>query len=76
MNQAKAMSSAELDEVYTQLCTTLTDIGEKQAPLFLARFAMLAIQHMAHANVAQQLIAAAAQDMQTPKEKQPRGVSL
>lgn len=57
------MTDSELDAVYTRLCKTMTQLGENQAPLFLARFAMLAIERLDDAAVAQQLIDAAAEDM-------------
>ena len=37
------MTDTELDTVYTPLCKTMTRLGEPNAPLFLARFALLAI---------------------------------
>lgn len=37
------MTDSELDAVYTRLCKTMTQIGKANAPLFLARFALLAI---------------------------------
>lgn len=40
------MTDAELDIVYTRLCKTMTQLGETNAPLFLARFALLAIGEM------------------------------
>lgn len=40
------MTDAELDTVYTRLCKTMTQLGEANAPLFLARFALLAIGEM------------------------------
>ena len=40
------MTDAELDTVYTRLCHTMTQLGEAHAPLFLARFALLAIGEM------------------------------
>lgn len=57
------MTDSELDAVYTRLCKTMTQLGENQAPLFLARFAMLAIDRLGDAAVAEQLIDAAAEDM-------------
>jgi len=57
------MTDSELDAVYTRLCKTMTQLGEPNAQLFLARFAMLAIDRLADAEVAQQLIDAAAEDM-------------
>ncbi len=57
------MTDSELDAVYTRLCKTMTQLGETRAPLFLARFAMLAIERLGSGEVAQQLIDAAAEDM-------------
>ena len=37
------MTDAELDIVYTRLCQTMTELGEANASLFLARFAMLPV---------------------------------
>lgn len=37
------MTDAERDILYTDLCRTMTRIGETDASLFLARFALLAI---------------------------------
>lgn len=37
------MNAAELDLVYSRLCETMSMLGADQATLFLARFAMLAI---------------------------------
>jgi hypothetical protein len=57
------MTDSELDTVYTRLCTTMTQLGESRAPLFLARFAMLAIDRLGNGEAALQLIDAAAEDM-------------
>ena len=57
------MKDAELDAVYTSLCQTMTRLGEPQAPLFLARFALLAIERIGDASVALALMNAAAEDM-------------
>lgn len=57
------MTDSELDAVYTRLCKTMTQLGENNAQLFLARFAMLAITCMADGQVAQQLMDAAAEDI-------------
>ncbi|WP_406869671.1 hypothetical protein [Paraburkholderia fungorum] len=40
------MTDSELDRVYTTLCTTLTAEGEAQAPLYLARLALLAMTEL------------------------------
>jgi hypothetical protein len=50
------MTDSELDAVYTQLCTTLTRLGEANAALYLARFALLAIQRIDDPAVARSLI--------------------
>lgn len=57
------MIESELDTVYTHLCKTMTGLGEANATLFLARFALLAIDKIDSAETAQQLIAAAADGM-------------
>ncbi|HWT37607.1 MAG TPA: hypothetical protein VN289_15070 [Paraburkholderia sp.] len=53
------MTDAELDVVYTRLCKTMTQLGEASAPLFLARFALLAIEKIGDADVSLGLIEAA-----------------
>lgn len=50
------ISDHELDHLYTVLCNTMTQLGEQQAPLFLARFALLAIHAIGNAGLVQQLI--------------------
>lgn len=40
------MNDSELDAVYTQLCKTMTELGEEKTSLFLARFALLAIDQI------------------------------
>lgn len=37
------MTDDQLDIIYGELCRSLTQAGEAQAPLLLARFALLAI---------------------------------
>ncbi|ALL68115.1 hypothetical protein K788_0000775 [Paraburkholderia caribensis MBA4] len=54
-----AMTDAELDTVYTRLCKTMTQVGEANAPMFLARFALLAIGEIGDADVSLKLIEAA-----------------
>lgn len=56
------MTDAELDLLYTHLCRTTTDLGERNAPLFLARFALLAIERLGDA-AARELIGAAAAEL-------------
>jgi hypothetical protein len=60
------MTDSELDTVYTRLCNTMTEVGEAQAPLFLARFALLAIERIGNADAALGLIAAAHEDLPAP----------
>jgi hypothetical protein len=62
------MTAAELDTVYTRLCQTMTQLGESNASLFLARFALLAIDRIGDADAAQQLVAAAAEDIAPPAD--------
>jgi hypothetical protein len=57
------MKDTELDAVYTQLCRTMTELGEDNAPLFLARFALLAIQRIADPEAALRIIGDAAEGM-------------
>lgn len=61
------MTDAELDAVYTDLCKTMTRLGEQQAPLFLARLAMLALTALDRSDQAHRLIADAADDLKTVK---------
>ena len=61
------MTESELDSVYTQLCRTMTDLGEARAPLFLARLALLAISEIGDAAAAQRLIADASEGMGSPE---------
>ncbi len=58
------MTDSELDVVYTRLCQTMTDLGEASAPLFLARFALLAVERIGDAQAALSLIDAAKEEMQ------------
>lgn len=37
------MNPEDLDLAYTEFCQTMTELGETQAQLFLARFALLAM---------------------------------
>jgi hypothetical protein len=54
---------SELDAIYTQLCKTMTELGEPSALLFLARFALLAIDRLDDKEMAFQLIDAAAENI-------------
>ena len=57
------MTDSELDAVYTRLCQTMTTLGEAKAPLYLARFALLAITRLDDGDAALGLIDAAAVGM-------------
>ena len=58
------MTDSERDAVYTSLCRQMTKLGEAQAPLFLARLALLAFERLDDADAAQGLIGDAARDLQ------------
>ncbi|WP_233868560.1 hypothetical protein [Paraburkholderia adhaesiva] len=60
------MTDSELDTVYTRLCKTMTELGEPNTPLFLARFALLAIERIGNARTALSLIDAACEDLAAP----------
>jgi hypothetical protein len=53
------MTDSDLDLVYTTLCQTLTAEGEAQAPLYLARLALLCVTELDNAMRALSLIEAA-----------------
>ena len=57
------MNDSDLDAAYTRLCHTMTALGEAQAPLYLARFALLAITQIADRATVERLIADAAQGL-------------
>jgi len=57
------MNDAELDRLYTRLCRTMTDLGESNSTLFLARFALLAMTRIDDTAIVCELIAAAAQGL-------------
>jgi hypothetical protein len=40
------LTDQELDEVYTQACYTMTEVGEAKTPLFLARLALLLMKEV------------------------------
>jgi hypothetical protein len=67
--QENAMLDTELDAVYTRLCKTMTTLGEANAPLFLARFALLASVRIGDADVVSRLVEEAALDL-TPEVTQ------
>ncbi|UTV55748.1 hypothetical protein [Burkholderia arboris] len=51
------MTDTERDTLYTDLCHTMTRIGEADASLFLARFALLSIEAIGDAATVARLIA-------------------
>ncbi|MCA7998285.1 hypothetical protein [Burkholderia metallica] len=51
------MTDTERDTLYTDLCRTMTRIGETDASLFLARFALLSIEAIGDAATVARLIA-------------------
>ena len=59
------MTESELDGVYTQLCKTMTDLGEARSSLFLGRLALLALGEMDDMALAQRLIADASEGMES-----------
>lgn len=67
------ITDSERDTVYTELCHTMTRIGEADSPLFLARFALLAIEAIGDAAVAARLVAAASDGLPEPGRAQPAG---
>lgn len=59
------MIDSELDAIYTHLCKTMTELGEPNALLFLARFALLAVDRLDDRETAIRLIEAAAENLGT-----------
>lgn len=57
------MTDIELDNLYTELCHTMGGIGEQRAPLFLARFALLAMGAVGDAATVRRLLGEAAADL-------------
>lgn len=57
------MNDTELDAAYTHICKTMTQLGEPASQLFLARFALLAIDYIGDASKIDQLIAAAKKNL-------------
>jgi hypothetical protein len=57
------MNEQELDSAYTLLCKTMTGLGEEKTSLFLARFALLAMQEIGRPDALRRLIEAAATDI-------------
>jgi len=54
------MNDADLDDLYSLLCRTMTALGDAQAPLYLARFALLALTEIADRPTSERLIIEAA----------------
>ena len=54
------MNDSELDAVYTRLCRTMTELGADRASLFLARFALLAIEQIGDPVAAMRIVGDAA----------------
>jgi hypothetical protein len=60
------MTDHDLDAAYTRLARTMTALGEAQAPLFLARFALLAMTQLADRAKIERMIEDAAADLAAP----------
>ncbi|WP_321910827.1 MULTISPECIES: hypothetical protein [unclassified Paraburkholderia] len=63
------MTDSELDTVYTHLCKTMTNLGEANGSLFLARFALLAIERIGNAQTCVGLIDAAGENVSAAAPK-------
>jgi hypothetical protein len=57
------LSPDQLDEVYTRACYTMTELGEKNTELFLARLALLLMKEVGDAARIQAAIDAAKSGM-------------
>lgn len=53
------MTDAELDAIYGELCRAVTEAGASNAPLLLARFALLAIAEIDDPEIVRGLLARA-----------------
>jgi hypothetical protein len=60
MTDSRKMTNSELDAACTHLCRTMTRLGEAQAPLFLARFALLTMTRIGDRDAVRTLVDAAA----------------
>lgn len=60
------MNERELDAAYTLLARTLSDLGEAQTPLMLARLAVLALARAPDAASAERLVRDAADGLAAP----------
>ncbi|WP_396330039.1 hypothetical protein [Burkholderia anthina] len=65
------MTDTERDTLYTDLCRTMTRIGETDTALFLARFALLAIETIGDAATVTQLIDEAGHGLPDAAEPTP-----
>jgi hypothetical protein len=43
------LTDQELDDVYTQACHVMTELGERRQPVFLARLALLLMKEVGDA---------------------------
>jgi hypothetical protein len=59
------LTNQELDEVYTQACYTMTEVGEAKTPLFLARLALLLMKEVGDSRRIRSAIEAARVDVST-----------
>ena len=57
------MNDSDLDAAYTRLCHRMTTLGEAQVPLYLARFALLAMTRIGDRAAVDQMIDEAAADL-------------
>ncbi len=69
------MNAEDLDAIYTELCREMTAVGEAQAPILLARFALLAIVEIADPERLRRLIASAAEDLREETSAREAGPS-
>jgi hypothetical protein len=53
------MTENDLDSLYSELCSTLSEVGEARAMLLLARFALLAIEQIGDPERVRALLASA-----------------
>ncbi|WP_269506665.1 hypothetical protein [Burkholderia sp. IMCC1007] len=65
------MTDTERDMLYTDLCRTMTRIGETDASLLLARFALLAIETIGDVATVTRLIDEAGHGLPAPTEPAP-----
>ena len=54
-----AISETELDGIYGELCRAISQVGEANAPLLLARFALLAIAEIGDVERVQRILTSA-----------------